>query len=222
MRWSGCRVFIGAALLILGIFGIGSAMPDPVAGSRYGVHGTCRSRCQKHHDHAKKRQAREENRGPGDQVECPDDCGLRSEPIGQKPGRRCQAGSAPRRGDQGRGRRRQQELHRRCSAPAKTLSVNIAAAGKANGKKVNLVAAINPDLEELMYQLKKTSVGGLGIEEDIKDNAKDKPKNPMKPPMAAAVAQRVLIVSDFCETMGPLAASALPNLKPTGSASTKT
>ncbi len=71
---------------------------------------------------------------------------------------------------------------------------------KANTKKIDLVAAVGEfDIEELMYQFKKTSVGGLGVEEEIKAQAK---KATIKPAEAAALAQRVLAVADYCEIVG--------------------
>jgi hypothetical protein len=63
-----------------------------------------------------------------------------------------------------------------------------------------LVNAANIDIEELMYQFKKTSVGGLGIEEDIKSNAK---KLKMTPAEAILLAERVLAVTELCDNVTP-------------------
>jgi hypothetical protein len=84
--------------------------------------------------------------------------------------------------------------------PAKALNINIAPARNPNTKKLDLLAATGVDVEELMYQFKKTAVGGLGIEEQIKANAKTLT---MKPEFASALAQRVLIVSEFCAALMP-------------------
>jgi hypothetical protein len=84
-------------------------------------------------------------------------------------------------------------------APAKALSLNMAPATKA--APVDLLKASGVDLEELMYQFKKTTVGGLGIEEQVKDNAK---KLTLTPAASAAIARRALIVADFCDNMAPL------------------
>ncbi len=85
-------------------------------------------------------------------------------------------------------------------APAKMLAADMAAAGKPDTKKVDLIAATGADIEELMYQFKKTSVGGLGIEEEIKANAK---KVTIKPQLAAAIAQRTLVAADLCAALKP-------------------
>jgi hypothetical protein len=85
-------------------------------------------------------------------------------------------------------------------APAKMLAADMAVAGKPDTKKVDLIAATGADIEELMYQFKKTSVGGLGIEEDIKANAK---KLTMKPEVAAALGQRALIAAEICAALKP-------------------
>jgi hypothetical protein len=85
-------------------------------------------------------------------------------------------------------------------APAKKLAANMAAAGTPDIKKIDLLAATSADIEELMYQFKKTTVGGLGIEEDIKANAK---KLTMKPEMAAAVGQRTVIAAELCAALEP-------------------
>ena len=86
------------------------------------------------------------------------------------------------------------------AAGVKALSIAAAADPKASVKKVDLVAAAGEfDIEELMYQFKKTSVGGLGIEEEIKAQAK---KATITPANATAMAQRVLIIADFCDVIG--------------------
>lgn len=92
------------------------------------------------------------------------------------------------------------KMYKNAVDPAKTLSIDIAAAAKANGKSIDLIKATNIDMEELMYQFKKTTVGGLGIEEEIKANAK---KVTVKPEQAAAIGQRTLIVAEFCDTLEP-------------------
>ena len=84
-------------------------------------------------------------------------------------------------------------------APAKLLSADIAA-GKPDTKPVDLIKATEIDMEELMYQFKKTAVGGLGLEEEIKANAK---KLALKPEQISALAQRILVVCDFCDTLQP-------------------
>jgi len=83
-------------------------------------------------------------------------------------------------------------------APSKALTAN--PTGKGDVKPVDLVKATGVDIEELMYQFKKTAVGGLGIEEQIKANSK---KATVKPEEAAAIARRVLIVGDFCDVVEP-------------------
>ena len=80
------------------------------------------------------------------------------------------------------------------------LAADMAAAGKPDTKKLDLIAATGADIEELMYQFKKTTVGGLGTEEDIKANAK---KATMKPDAIAALAQRTLIAADLCAVLKP-------------------
>lgn len=68
---------------------------------------------------------------------------------------------------------------------------------KAEKKKINLIAAAGEfDLEELMCQLKKKTVGGLGIEEEIRLQAK---KPTITPERATALAQRVLVLADYCD-----------------------
>jgi hypothetical protein len=83
---------------------------------------------------------------------------------------------------------------------AKTLSPSMAAAGNPSIKPVDLLKETGLDLEELMYQFKKTSVGGLGIEEEVKANSK---KLAIKPEAAIALARRTAIVAEFCETLQP-------------------
>jgi Cytochrome C' len=92
----------------------------------------------------------------------------------------------------------------------KALKAN-AIDSKANTKKISLTSAIGEfDLEELMFQLKKTSVGGLGTEEEIKAQAK---KLTISPENAAALAQRVLILSDYCEVI-PIGSGGFNAAKP--------
>jgi len=68
---------------------------------------------------------------------------------------------------------------------------------KAEKKKIDLIAAAGEfDLEELMAQLKKKTVGGLGIEEEIKLQAK---KPTITTERATALAQRVLVLADYCD-----------------------
>ncbi len=87
-------------------------------------------------------------------------------------------------------------------APAKTLSINMAPAGNAKAAPVNLLTVTGVDLEELMYQFKKTSIGGLGIEEEIKAQSK---KVTVKPEVAAAIAIRAHLVAGFVDDMQPTA-----------------
>ena len=69
-----------------------------------------------------------------------------------------------------------------------------------NTKKIDLVKEVGEfDLEELMFQLKKTAIGGLGVEEEIKAQAK---KPTITPAKAAELAQRLLTLSDYCEVIG--------------------
>ncbi len=91
---------------------------------------------------------------------------------------------------------------------AKGLSLNMAPAGK--GGKVDILKDTGVDLEELMYQFKKTSIGGLGIEEEIKAQAK---KVTVKPEVAAAIAIRSLFVADFVDNMQPTAGFSAAKLK---------
>jgi hypothetical protein len=82
---------------------------------------------------------------------------------------------------------------------AKQLSLDMPGAG--NGKPMTLEElkkASELDLEELMYQFKKTGVGGLGIEEDVKAQAK---KVTMTPDQVAVLAARVNAVAEWCEVM---------------------
>jgi hypothetical protein len=85
-------------------------------------------------------------------------------------------------------------------APAKSIAFDMPAAGKVDAKVIDLIKTTEIDMEELMYQFKKTTVGGLGIEEEIKANSK---KLVAKPEHAAAIARRTLIVADFCDTLEP-------------------
>jgi hypothetical protein len=83
---------------------------------------------------------------------------------------------------------------------AKQLSLNMTP-GKGSTKQMTpkeLKEAGEMDLEELMYQFKKTGVGGLGVEEDVKAQAK---KVTMTPAQVAVLAARVKIVSDWCDVM---------------------
>jgi len=85
-------------------------------------------------------------------------------------------------------------------APAKLLAVGIAPAAKVDTKPIVIEKVVECDMEELMYQFKKTAIGGLGIEEEIKANAK---KVTIAPEKASAIGQRVLLVADFCTRMEP-------------------
>jgi len=82
---------------------------------------------------------------------------------------------------------------------AKGLSLDMT---PAKGAKAMATAALatagKMDLEELMYQFKKTSVGGLGIEEEIKANGK---KAVMSPAKITALATRVLAIADYSESV---------------------
>jgi hypothetical protein len=72
--------------------------------------------------------------------------------------------------------------------------------GKGEAKQMTvaqLAAAADLDIEELMYQFKKTSVGGLGTEEEV--NAAAKKAGTVTPAAAAAIAARVLVVADYSE-----------------------
>jgi hypothetical protein len=92
---------------------------------------------------------------------------------------------------------------------AKTLNVNIAAAPNVNTNAMTtaqLVAASNMDMEELMYQLKKTAIGdtqlgGLGIEEAIKSIADNRSK--ITGAEANAMAARLSAICDYCEVLTP-------------------
>jgi hypothetical protein len=86
--------------------------------------------------------------------------------------------------------------------PAKKLSLSIAADG-GDAKPLKTAALVDAgkmDLEQLMYQYKKTSVGGMGAEEDIKANSK---KLTLAPDKVATLANRVLAVCEYCETVTP-------------------
>lgn len=94
---------------------------------------------------------------------------------------------------------------------AKSLTVDAPADPKGNKAKVNLVAEANKliaavkkdadfDIDDLMFQFKKTDVGGLGIEKEIKDQAK---KTTATPATATTIAQRALIVAEFCVDVNP-------------------
>ena len=63
-----------------------------------------------------------------------------------------------------------------------------------------LNAGAGMDLDELMYQFKKTNVGGLGIEEEIKANAK---KLTLTPAQIGVLAARVQSVGEYCEIITP-------------------
>ncbi len=87
-------------------------------------------------------------------------------------------------------------------ASAKMLDPGMAAAGKPDTKKIDLIKATEVDMEELMYQFKKTAVGGLGIEEEIKASSK-KAVATMTPEKALGIAQRIQIVGEFCDSLQP-------------------
>jgi hypothetical protein len=73
--------------------------------------------------------------------------------------------------------------------------------GKGAAKQMglaDLAKASDMDIEELMYQFKKTGVGGLGTEEEIKAAAK---KGGVNPAEAAAIAARIHAVADYCDVV---------------------
>jgi hypothetical protein len=83
------------------------------------------------------------------------------------------------------------------------LKFDMEAAPNLNARALStagLVKAGTIDILELMYQFKKPVVGGLGIEQEVKENA-TKPK--MSPAEAIILARRVLAVSEFCEEVHP-------------------
>jgi Cytochrome C' len=82
--------------------------------------------------------------------------------------------------------------------PAKALNLN--ATGAGDTKPLKLYDLHKFDINDLMFQFKKSSVGGLNGEQDIRDFSK---KPGMKPSDAALLAWRVLIVSEFLENMQP-------------------
>lgn len=89
-------------------------------------------------------------------------------------------------------------------APAKMLAVDIAPAAKPNLNAMTVLQMVNAtgmDMEELMYQFKKTTVGGLGIEAEIKDiSAK---KTTIAPDKASTMAARILAVANFSDVIEP-------------------
>jgi Cytochrome C' len=82
--------------------------------------------------------------------------------------------------------------------PAKALNLN--GAGGGDTKPLKLYELHKFDVNDLMAQYKKTAVGGLNIEQDIKDFSK---KPGMKPADAILIAARVQFTSDFLENMQP-------------------
>ncbi|MCE9533209.1 MAG: cytochrome c [Planctomycetes bacterium] len=85
------------------------------------------------------------------------------------------------------------------AAPAKALSASMAA-GKGDTKAVDLLKALEVDIDDLMYQFKKTTVGGLGIEEEIKANAK---KPTLSPALSAAMSARIQVVAALTNDLEP-------------------
>ncbi len=86
---------------------------------------------------------------------------------------------------------------------AKTLAYDMTAAAKANSKKMtyaNMVSAASAEMDDLMFQFKKTTIGGLGIEAEIKEQCK---KSTLTAEQVKAIGQRVLIVADYCDVMVP-------------------
>jgi len=65
-----------------------------------------------------------------------------------------------------------------------------------------LVEAGKIDIEELMYQFKKSAVGGLGIEQEVKANANTNNLK-LSPSEAIILARRVLAVSEMCNEVNP-------------------
>jgi hypothetical protein len=84
--------------------------------------------------------------------------------------------------------------------PAKALTAAGGDTANIDTKPLKLHELHKFDLHELMAQYKKTAVGGLNIEEDIKNYAK---KGGAKPLDAAAIAARTLTTAEFLDVMEP-------------------
>jgi hypothetical protein len=90
------------------------------------------------------------------------------------------------------------------SEPARLLDLNMKPGAAVKPKAMTiaeLFAACDMDMEELMYQLKKKDVGGLGVEEEIKALAAK--KGTITPEKASAMAVRLRAIAEFCQVMEP-------------------
>ena len=84
--------------------------------------------------------------------------------------------------------------------PSKGLTSSVAPAAKPDTKPLPLHTLYNFDINELMAHYKKTDVGGLNVEADIKNYAK---KGGATAPQSAHLAGRVLVTADLVDKMEP-------------------
>ncbi len=83
--------------------------------------------------------------------------------------------------------------------PAKLLDLKIA--GKGEGKQMTVAdmnKKVEMDIDDLMFQFKKAGIGGLDGEAEIKANCKTVK---LKPNEISALAARILVVADYCDTI---------------------